>query len=123
MFAMCSHFRISVVELLTDKLAVLFMFVPGMGTEIQANAFFPKNHHMIDLNANGRNGLMSLHHDNQMMRNRQDGDSTMTQAYQNGHSVNDLEKVRQTILMHESVFRNQVRVIVMDNIHSCTVHL
>lgn len=66
-----------------------------MGTKIQANAFFREYHSVIDLDGSTSNGM----------------------RYSGPFKSYGSEKVRQTILEHESVFRHQVQIKV--GLHSC----
>ncbi|PIN00546.1 hypothetical protein CDL12_26952 [Handroanthus impetiginosus] len=77
-----------------------------MGTKIQTNAFLREYHSVIDLDGSTNNGIRSLHSENQI-QNGQNPHSFMSRMCKNlGY---DLEKVRRTILQHESIFRDQLR--------------
>ncbi|KAK6129207.1 hypothetical protein DH2020_037037 [Rehmannia glutinosa] len=80
-----------------------------MGTKIQANAFFREYHSVIDLNGSTSNDMRSIYHENQILKNGQINDSFPSLKCKNGYSGYDLQKVRQTILEHESIFRNQLQ--------------
>ncbi|KAI3452258.1 hypothetical protein Pfo_008923 [Paulownia fortunei] len=81
----------------------------GMGTKIQANAFLREYHSVIDLDGSTSNGMRSVYHENQIVKNGENRDSFTLQICKNGYLGYDPEKVRQTILEHESIFRNQLQ--------------
>ncbi|KAL1538750.1 pentatricopeptide repeat-containing protein-like protein [Salvia divinorum] len=71
----------------------------GMGTKIQANPFLREYHSVIDLDASTSNAMRSSYNETGMLQNGTNPDSISTY---------DIQKVKQTILEHESVFRNQL---------------
>ncbi|XP_011098690.2 uncharacterized protein LOC105177292 isoform X2 [Sesamum indicum] len=81
----------------------------GMGTKIQGNAFLRESHSVIDLDGSTSSGARTLYHENQLLRNGQNPDSFTSPMYTNGYLGYDSERVRQTILEHESIFRNQIQ--------------
>ncbi|KAL0343843.1 UNVERIFIED_CONTAM: hypothetical protein Sangu_1271700 [Sesamum angustifolium] len=81
----------------------------GMGTKIQGNAFLRESHSVIDLDGSTSSGTRSLYHENQLLRNGQNPDSFTSPMYRNGYLGYDSERVRRTILEHESIFRNQIQ--------------
>ncbi|KAK4477590.1 hypothetical protein RD792_016826 [Penstemon davidsonii] len=72
-----------------------------MGTQIQANAFLRDYQYT--------NSMKSLYHDNSIVKNGQHPDSLTSPIYQNGYFGYDTEIVRQTIIKHELIFKNQVQ--------------
>ncbi|KAH6830377.1 hypothetical protein C2S53_007543 [Perilla frutescens var. hirtella] len=72
----------------------------GMGTKIQANLYLREYHPVIDLDASTSNAMRSSYKENGILENGKNPDLL---------SSHDLEKVRQKILEHESIFRNQIR--------------
>ncbi|KAI3462905.1 hypothetical protein Pfo_019568 [Paulownia fortunei] len=80
-----------------------------MGTKIQANSFLLEYHSVINLDGSISNGMRSLYHETQLAQNGHNPDSVTSWTYKNGHLRYDTEKVRQTILKHELIFRNQAR--------------
>ncbi|XP_057769620.1 uncharacterized protein LOC130989618 isoform X2 [Salvia miltiorrhiza] len=70
-----------------------------MGTKIQSNPFLREYHSVIDLDASTSNATRSSYYENGKLQNGTNPDSIMSF---------DIEKVKQTILEHESVFRNQL---------------
>ncbi|KAL3624035.1 hypothetical protein CASFOL_032851 [Castilleja foliolosa] len=77
-----------------------------MGTKIQANAFFPEYHSVTDLNGSTSNDMMrSLYNGNPMSKN---GPFT-AQIHESRYLGYDIAKMRQTILEHESIFKNQLQ--------------
>lgn len=73
-----------------------------MGTKIHTNQFLREFHSVIDLDATTTNAMRSSYNGDGILRNGRDPESI---------SCYDIEKVRQTILEHESVFKNQVQTI------------
>lgn len=71
-----------------------------MGTKIQANLYLREYHSVIDLDASTSNAMRSSCNENGVLRNGKNPDSL---------SCYDIEKVKQKILEHESIFRNQIR--------------
>lgn len=69
----------------------------GMGTKIQANTYLREYHSLIEFDASTSNAM----NEKWILENGKHSDSL---------SSYDIEKVRQTILEHESTFRNQVCV-------------
>ncbi|KAK4417627.1 hypothetical protein Salat_2175400 [Sesamum alatum] len=80
-----------------------------MGTKIQGNAFLRESHSVIDLDGSTSSAMRSLYHENQLLRNGHNPDSFTSPMYKNGYLGYDSERVRQTILEHESIFRNQIQ--------------
>lgn len=70
-----------------------------MGTKIHTTSFLREFHSVIELDANA---MRSSYGENGILRNGKNPDSI---------SCYDIEKVRQTILEHESIFKNQVLII------------
>ncbi|XP_042022396.1 uncharacterized protein LOC121769724 [Salvia splendens] len=71
-----------------------------MGTKIQANPFLREKYHaVIDLDASTNNAMRSSYNEIVMLQNGKNPESI---------SSYDIQKVKQTILEHESVFRNQL---------------
>ncbi|KAG8384654.1 hypothetical protein BUALT_Bualt04G0140500 [Buddleja alternifolia] len=81
----------------------------GMGTKIQANAFLRNYHPVIDLDGSTTTALCPLYHENQIAKNGHNPDSFMSKIFKNGYLGYETEKVRQTIIEHESIFRNQLQ--------------
>lgn len=80
----------------------------GMGTKIQANPFLQEKHHsVIDLDASTSNAMRSSYNEIGMLQNGKNPEAI---------SSYDIQKVKQTILEHESVFRNQVLIILILNL-------
>ncbi|CAA0828391.1 Unknown protein [Striga hermonthica] len=76
-----------------------------MATKVQANAFLPEFHSVVDLNGSANNSVGPTYHGyNDSML--QTGSNFMRK---DGYLLRDLEKVRRTMLEHESIFRNQLR--------------
>ncbi|KAL3813428.1 hypothetical protein ACJIZ3_014696 [Penstemon smallii] len=70
-----------------------------MGTQIQANAFLRDYQYT--------NSMKTLYHDNSIVKNGQHPDSLTSPIY--GYFGYDTEIVRQTIIKHELIFKNQLQ--------------
>ncbi|KAL2499906.1 Uncharacterized protein Adt_25456 [Abeliophyllum distichum] len=81
----------------------------GMGTEIQANACRTPYYSAMDLDGNSSNCPKSVYQDDQSVKNGQYHHLPMSEQSTNGYLKYDIEVVRQTILKHESIFRNQLQ--------------
>lgn len=87
-----------IIQLVFSLEVAWFCVDLGMGTKIQANAYLREYHSLIELDASTSNAM----NEKWILENRKHSDSL---------SSYDIEKVRQTILEHESTFRNQVLII------------
>lgn len=79
-----------------------------MGTKIQSKTYNPGYYSMRDLNNNAGNGMWALSDEDKTLKNGMFYDSFLTSSAVNTYIGHEREKMRQTILKHESVFRNQV---------------
>ncbi|XP_022843675.1 uncharacterized protein LOC111367169 isoform X2 [Olea europaea var. sylvestris] len=89
-----------------NKIQVLIV---GMGTKIQANTCLPQCYSVMDIDGNSSNYTKSVYQDDQLLRNGQYHYLPMSEKSSNGYFKYDLEVARQTILKHESIFRNQLQ--------------
>lgn len=80
-----------------------------MGTKIQANKCLPQCYSVMDLDGNSSNCTKSVYQDNRLLRNGQYHRLPMSEKSSNGYFKYDLEVARQTIMKHESIFRNQLQ--------------
>lgn len=79
-----------------------------MGTKLQCKRYLPGFCSMSDLNSNGTNIPWLVNHENKSRKRNQCTDSVLSLQLVDGYFECDKEKVRQTILKHEKVFRHQV---------------
>lgn len=77
--------------------------IAGMGTKIQCKTYLPTY-----LNSHVNNRVSLLNHEEQKLRSVQHFDFFASCVPVDGYFEHDKEKVRQTILKHESIFRHQV---------------
>lgn len=82
--------------------------IAGMGTKVQCKTYLPGFCSMSDLNNNGTNTPWLLDHENKSRKRSQCTDSILSSQPIDGYSGCDKEKVRQTILGQETIFRHQV---------------
>ncbi|XP_009794349.1 uncharacterized protein LOC107781897 [Nicotiana tabacum] len=80
-----------------------------MGTKIQCKTYLPGFCSMSDLNSNGTNIPWLVNHENKSRKRNQCTDSFLSPQPIDGYFECDKEKVRQTILKHEIVFRHQLQ--------------
>ncbi|KAL2523065.1 uncharacterized protein Fot_26988 [Forsythia ovata] len=80
-----------------------------IGTEIQANACLTQYYSAMDLDGNSSNCTKSVYQDDQSVKNGKYHHLPMSEKSTNGYLKYDIEVVRQTILKHESIFRNQLQ--------------
>ncbi|KAJ8567103.1 hypothetical protein K7X08_019311 [Anisodus acutangulus] len=81
----------------------------GMGTKIQCKTYLPECRSMSDLNNNGTNTPWLLNHENKSRKRSRCTDSVLFPQPVDGYFECDREKMRQTILNHETVFRHQLQ--------------
>ncbi|MCD7447308.1 hypothetical protein HAX54_027171 [Datura stramonium] len=79
-----------------------------MGTKIQCKTYLPGFCSMSDLNNNGTNTPWLLNHENKSRKRSQCTDSVLSPQAIDGYFECDKEKMRQTILKHETIFRHQL---------------
>ncbi|XP_016459144.1 uncharacterized protein LOC107782726 [Nicotiana tabacum] len=80
-----------------------------MGTKLQCKRYLPGFCSMSDLNSNGTNIPWLVNHENKSRKRNQCTDSVLSLQLVDGYFECDKEKVRQTILKHEKVFRHQLQ--------------
>lgn len=80
--------------------------VAGMGTKLHSKAYFP-GYYSRDL-SNAGNGMWAIYDESKSFQNGQVNDSFLASSTMDRYIGYSKEKVRQTILKHESVFREQV---------------
>nr|GMC62195.1 uncharacterized protein LOC109189230 isoform X1 [Ipomoea batatas] len=81
-----------------------------MGTKIQCKTYLPAFYSVKDLNGHVNNNRVSLlNHEEQTLRSVQHFDFFASCVPVDGYFEYDKEKVRQTILKHESIFRHQLQ--------------
>lgn len=81
--------------------------VAGMGTKLHSKAYFP-GYYSRDL-SNAGNGMWAVFDDGKSFQNGQVNDSFLASSTVDRYIGYNKEKVRQTILKHESVFREQLQ--------------
>lgn len=77
-----------------------------MGAEVQLKMYMPGYYNLKDLNDNAGNGSWSLHRQKNVFGEYRD--FFLTRPVIDVNEGNDKERLRQTILKHECVFRHQV---------------
>ncbi|KAK4346453.1 hypothetical protein RND71_032792 [Anisodus tanguticus] len=80
-----------------------------MGTTIQCKTYLPGFFSTSDLNNNGTNTPWLLNHENKCRKRSHCTDSVLSPQPVDGYFECDKEKVRQTILKHETIFRHQLQ--------------
>ncbi|XP_060191845.1 uncharacterized protein LOC132621545 [Lycium barbarum] len=80
-----------------------------MGTKIQCKTYLPDFCSMSDLNNNGTNTPWLLNHENKSRKRSQCADSVLSPQPVDAYFECDKEKMRQTILKHETIFRHQLQ--------------
>lgn len=90
-----------------SQIFCFIVLIVGMGTKIQANTCLPQCYSVMDIDGNSSNYTKSVYQDDQLLR-KQYHYLPMSEKSSNGYFKYDLEVARQTILKHESIFRNQV---------------
>ncbi|XP_019185871.1 PREDICTED: uncharacterized protein LOC109180631 isoform X2 [Ipomoea nil] len=82
-----------------------------MGTKIQCKTYLPAFYSVKDLNGHVNNRVSLLNHEEQTLRSVQHFDffASCVPVPVDGYFEYDKEKVRQTILKHESIFRHQLQ--------------
>ncbi|KAM3363788.1 hypothetical protein P3S68_018642 [Capsicum galapagoense] len=80
-----------------------------MGTKVQCKAYLPGFCSTSDLNNNGTNIPWLPNHENKSRKRSQCTDSVLSPQPIDGYFECDKEKMRQTILKHETVFRHQLQ--------------
>lgn len=82
-----------------------------MGTEVESKMYLPGYYSMKDISnsAAGYNGW-SLHPESNLLKNGRQYGIYLSKPIMDGvdYDVFDKEKLRQTIMKHESIFRHQV---------------
>ncbi|CAN4079421.1 unnamed protein product [Withania somnifera] len=79
-----------------------------MGTKVQCKTYVPGFCSTSDLNNNGTNTQWLLNHENKSRKRSQYTDSILLEPT-DGYFECDREKMRQTILQHETIFRHQLK--------------
>ncbi|KAK1352384.1 hypothetical protein POM88_053323 [Heracleum sosnowskyi] len=81
--------------------------IAGMGTKLHSKAYFP-GYYSRDL-SNAGNGMWAVYDEGKSFQNGQVNDSFLASSTMDRYMGYNKEKVRQTILKHESVFREQLQ--------------
>lgn len=85
----------------------MLALVAGMGTKLHSKAYFP-GYYSRDL-SNAGNGMWAVYDEGKSFQNGQVNDSFLASSTVDRCIGYNKEKVRQTILKHESVFREQLQ--------------
>lgn len=88
---------------------MLFLeLIAEMGTEVQSKMYLQGYYSLRDLNNNAGKGSWPLHCEQKTLRSGQYHEIFLTRPEMDGYDGHDKELLRQTILKHETVFRQQV---------------
>ncbi|KAL5723030.1 hypothetical protein ACHQM5_006476 [Ranunculus cassubicifolius] len=79
-----------------------------MGTKVQCKSYFPGSYFMRDLNEDADSGSWHAYREDKMMMARPYYPNFVPRPATNGNSEYDKELLKQTMLMHEATFKNQV---------------
>ncbi|PON65984.1 hypothetical protein PanWU01x14_112110 [Parasponia andersonii] len=81
-----------------------------MGTEVESKMYLPGYYSSKDIGNNAGYGGWSLHHESNTLKNGQHYGIFLSKPTLDGvdYDAYDKEKLRQTIMKHESIFRHQV---------------
>ncbi|XP_057976148.1 uncharacterized protein LOC131163565 isoform X2 [Malania oleifera] len=79
-----------------------------MGAEVHCKAFLPGYYSMMDLNMDGSNGGWPFYHDDRTLKGGQPYNVFLPRPTMDGCLGYEKELLRQTIMKHESTFRNQL---------------
>lgn len=79
-----------------------------MGTEVQYKMYLPGYYSLLDVTNNAGKASWPLHHEKKSSISGQYHDMFLTRPYMDGYEGYDMEKLRQTILKHEAIFRHQL---------------
>ncbi|OVA00724.1 Protein of unknown function DUF863 [Macleaya cordata] len=80
----------------------------GMGTKVQCKSYSPVYYSMRDLNEDANRGSWPLYYDDKILKSEQYYNCFMTKSRMDAYPEHDKEVLKQTMLEHETVFRNQV---------------
>lgn len=79
-----------------------------MGTELQSKMYMQGYYPLRGLKNNAGRGDWRLHQEQKTMRSGQYQDVFLTRPDMDGYEEYEKELLRETILKHETIFRNQV---------------
>ncbi|XP_010258199.1 PREDICTED: uncharacterized protein LOC104598027 [Nelumbo nucifera] len=102
-----------------------------MGTKVQCKSYLPGYYSMRDLNEDANSGSWPLYYEDKNLRSGQHYNSFLPRPTTDGYLGYDKEVLKQTMLMHESIFRKQVHELhrlyriqrdLMDELKMKTLH-
>ncbi|XP_057810775.1 uncharacterized protein LOC131025162 [Salvia miltiorrhiza] len=79
-----------------------------MGTEMHCKSYFPGFYMMRDLNDDSSNSSWPLYYGDKMVANGQYYNGFLQRTLENGYSGHEKDTLKQKMLEHEAVFKNQV---------------
>ncbi|KAM1544659.1 hypothetical protein ACFX10_045092 [Malus domestica] len=87
---------------------MLLWLIAGTGAEVQSKMHFPGYYSIPNISSAVSHGSWSLLHDNRNLKNGQQYEVFLTRPVTDGFHGWHKEKLRQTILKHESIFKHQL---------------
>ena len=92
-------------------LATFLHSLAGMGTEVHSKSYLPGYYSMRDLNEDANSSSWALYYGDKTLTNGQYYHGFMPRTVTDAHPGHDRDALKQKMLEHEAIFKNQVRMV------------